>query len=303
MAAFDDKDFGLRKTKTGFFNSIARMFSHGLDRDVYEDLLDRLISADVGYETRQYLCDELERRAKKERVKDGPGAMALMEDIITRLMSDDSRPLGDSRVILLIGVNGVGKTTTRGKLARYYKGLGRKVLLAAADTFRRAAERQLERWRDRAGVDIVTGPDGRDPASVVYRAGQKAARGGYDLVICDTAGRLHNKKNLMAELGKIRRVVNTAFPGADCRTYLVLEAMTGQNAISQAREFSRAAGADGIILTKLDGTARGGSVISIKKLLGAPVKFVGVGEKIGDLMPFDRRAFARELFSGREGEE
>ena len=301
--ASDRQDFALRRTKTGFFNTISRMFSSSpIDDDFYEDLLDQLITADVGYETSQYLCDELERRVKRQRAKSGDEALGLMRDIIGELLTDDKETPPEPLIILLIGVNGVGKTTSRGKLAHLFKTQGKKVLLAAADTFRARAADQLEEWAGRAGVPIVRHDEGADPASVVYRAAAKAKSEGFDILICDTAGRLHNKKNLMAELGKVKRVAANSFPEAGVQTLLVLEAMTGQNAISQAKEFISAAGADGIILTKLDGTAKGGSVISVKKTLGVPVKYVGLGEGIDDLAVFDPTGFADSLISKEEQE-
>lgn len=291
-------DNGLRKTKGGFFNAIAKAFSNSqIEDDFYEDLLDNLVMADVGYETAQYLTDELESRVKKQKVKTGDEALELMKEIITELLQRDNEMDFSKKptVVLVIGVNGVGKTTSIGKLANLYKNQGNRVLLAAGDTFRAAAASQLTEWANRAGVDIVKHGEGADPAAVIFEAVEKAKREGYDIVICDTAGRLHNKKNLMAELSKIRRVVTKADPEAGVETLLVLEAVTGQNAISQAKEFIRAADATGIILTKLDGTAKGGSVISIKKNLGVPVRYIGLGEGIDDLMPFDRKRFADTL--------
>ncbi len=299
-------DSGLRKTKTGFFSSITKaLFGAPIDDDMYEDLLDQLIMADVGYETSQYLCDELERRVKKEKVKTGDGAVQLLKQIITELLSAETEMDYSKKptVVLVIGVNGVGKTTSIGKLAHYYKQQGNKVLLAAGDTFRAAAASQLSEWADRAAVDIVKHGEGADPAAVIFEAVQKATNEGYDIVICDTAGRLHNKKNLMAELGKIRRVVTKANPERGVETLLVLEAVTGQNAISQAKEFIAAADATGIVLTKLDGTAKGGSVISIKRNLGVPVRFIGLGEGMDDLMPFNAVDFADTLISLPSKEE
>lgn len=306
MGILSKLGFGLKKTKGGIFDSITKALSSSqIDDDMYEDLLDQLILADVGYETSQYLVDELERRVKKEKIKTGEEAVVLMKDIITELLTAD-RELDLSTtpaVILIIGVNGVGKTTSIGKLANLYKQQGKKVLLAAADTFRAAAASQLNEWAGRAGVDIVMHDEGADPASVVFDAVTKAKNEKYDIVICDTAGRLHNKKNLMAELSKIRRVVTKADENAAVETFLVLEAVTGQNAISQAKEFISAADATGIVLTKLDGTAKGGSVISIKRNLGVPVRFVGVGEGMDDLMVFDPEEFAETLVSLTESEE
>ncbi len=305
MGLFDKLKNGLKKTKGGIFGSITQAFSGSeIDDDMYEDLLDQLILADVGYETSQYLVDELQARVKRDKVKTGPEALDLMKQIITELLSADTEMDYSTKptVILIIGVNGVGKTTSIGKLANLYKQQGNKVLLAAGDTFRAAAASQLNEWANRAGVDIVMHAEGADPASVVFDAVQKAKNENYDIVICDTAGRLHNKKNLMAELSKIRRVVTKADSEAGVETLLVLEAVTGQNAISQAKEFISAADATGIVLTKLDGTAKGGSVISIKRNLGVPVRFIGVGEGMDDLMIFDPQAFADTLVSLDESE-
>ncbi len=300
MGILNKLGFGLKKTKGGIFDSITKALSNSeIDDDMYEDLLDQLILADVGYETSQYLVDELERRVKKDKIRTGEEAVVVMKDIITELLSADREMDLSTKpaVILVIGVNGVGKTTSIGKLANLYRQQGNKVLLAAADTFRAAAASQLNEWAGRAGVDIVMHEEGADPASVVFDAVSKAKKEGYDIVICDTAGRLHNKKNLMAELSKIRRVITKADSEASVETLLVLEAVTGQNAISQAKEFMSAAEATGIVLTKLDGTAKGGSVISIKRNLGVPVRFVGVGEGMDDLMLFDAKDFAETLVS------
>lgn len=305
MGIFNKLGFGLKKTKGGIFDSITKALSNSMiDDDMYEDLLDQLILADVGYETSRYLVDELEKRVKKEKVKTGEEAVEIMKEIITELLSPDEEMNFSTKpaVILVIGVNGVGKTTSIGKLANLYRQQGKKVLLAAADTFRAAAASQLGEWAVRAGADIVMHGEGADPASVVFDAVTKAKNEEYDIVICDTAGRLHNKKNLMAELSKIRRVITKADSEAAVETLLVLEAVTGQNAISQAKEFMSAADATGIILTKLDGTAKGGSVISIKRNLGVPVRFVGVGEGMDDLMEFNRKDFAQTLVSLTESE-
>ena len=306
MGLFDKLKNGLKKTKGGIFGSITKALSNSeIDDDMYEDLLDQLILADVGYETSQYLVDQLEAKVKRDKITTGAQALETMKQTIVELLSAD-REMDCSKkptVILIIGVNGVGKTTSIGKLANLYKQQGNKVLLAAGDTFRAAAASQLNEWANRAGVDIVMHGEGADPASVIFDAVQKATNENYDIVICDTAGRLHNKKNLMAELSKIRRVVTKANSQAGVETLLVLEAVTGQNAISQAKEFISAADATGIVLTKLDGTAKGGSVISIKRNLGVPVRFIGVGEGMDDLMVFDPQAFADTLVSLEESEE
>ncbi len=305
MGLFEKLGFGLKKTKEGVFNSITKaIISSPLTDELYDDLLEQLILADVGYEVSEYLCEELRREARKQKAKTGEDVVKIFQNIVVDLLSTDKEfdLSGTPAVILIIGVNGVGKTTSIGKLANYYKSQGKKVLLAAGDTFRAAAASQLSQWAERSGVDIVMHDEGADPASVIFEAVEKGKNQGYDIVICDTAGRLHNKKNLMAELGKISRVIRKASDTASVETLLVLEAITGQNAIFQAKEFISAAEATGIILTKLDGTAKGGSVISIKKKLGIPVRFVGVGEGVDDLLLFDPQSFAQTLFSLEDGE-
>ncbi len=305
MGLFEKLGFGLKKTKEGVFNSITKaIISSPLTDELYDDLLEQLILADVGYEVSEYLCEELRKEARKQKAKTGEDVVKIFRDIVVDLLSTDKEfdLSGTPAVILVIGVNGVGKTTSIGKLANYYKSQGKKVLLAAGDTFRAAAASQLNQWADRSGVDIVMHDEGADPASVIFEAVEKGKNQGYDIVICDTAGRLHNKKNLMAELGKISRVIRKASDTASVETLLVLEAITGQNAIFQAKEFIAAAEATGIVLTKLDGTAKGGSVISIKKKLGIPVRFVGVGEGVDDLLLFDPQSFAETLFSLEDGE-
>ena len=305
MGLFEKLGFGLKKTKEGIFNSITKsIISSPLTDELYDDLLEQLILADVGYEVSEYLCEQLRTEARKRKAKTGEDVVKIFQDIVVDLLSTDKEfdLSGDPAVILIIGVNGVGKTTSIGKLANYYSKQGKKVLLAAGDTFRAAAASQLNQWAHRSNVDIVMHDEGADPSSVIFDAVQKGKNEKYDIVICDTAGRLHNKKNLMAELGKISRVIRKASETASVETLLVLEAITGQNAIFQAKEFISAAEATGIILTKLDGTAKGGSVISIKKKLGIPVRFVGVGEGVDDLLLFDAQSFAETLFSLEDGE-
>jgi len=305
MGLFEKLGFGLKKTKEGIFNSITKsIISSPLTDELYDDLLEQLILADVGYEVSEYLCEQLRTEARKRKAKTGEDVVKIFQDIVVDLLSTDKEfdLSGDPAVILIIGVNGVGKTTSIGKLANYYSKQGKKVLLAAGDTFRAAAASQLNQWAQRSNVDIVMHDEGADPSSVIFDAVQKGKNEKYDIVICDTAGRLHNKKNLMAELGKISRVIRKASESASVETLLVLEAITGQNAIFQAKEFISAAEATGIILTKLDGTAKGGSVISIKKKLGIPVRFVGVGEGVDDLLLFDAQSFAETLFSLEDGE-
>ncbi|MEG2929252.1 MAG: signal recognition particle-docking protein FtsY [Oscillospiraceae bacterium] len=300
MGFFEKLGLGLKKTKDGIFDSITKaIIASPVTPAMYDDLFEQLILADVGFDTSDYLCGELKKQAQKQRAQSGEEIVKILQDIIIDLLKAENEfdLSGAPAVILVIGVNGVGKTTSIGKLASLYKKQGKKVLLAAGDTFRAAAASQLNEWAQRSGVDILMREEGADPSSVTFEAVQKAEAEHYDIVICDTAGRLHNKKNLMAELGKITRVIRKASDKVSIETLLVLEAITGQNAIFQAKEFIMAAEATGIILTKLDGTAKGGSVISIKKNLGIPVRFVGVGEGIDDLMEFDATEFASTLFS------
>ena len=293
-------DEGLAKTRKGFFAGILDMMNAGsIDDSFYDDLEDQLILADAGADEADRLVTALRERVRHEHIKNAADAMAALKAIIVEeLKADNEMDLsGHPAVIMVIGVNGVGKTTSIAKLARLYKAQGKSVLLAAGDTFRAAAAEQLGIWADRVGVPMVRHGEGADPAAVVFDAVQSAAAKGVDIVICDTAGRLHTKHNLMAELAKIRRSVEKACPTASVETLLVLDAITGQNAISQASQFVEAAGASGIILTKLDGTAKGGSVISVKQKLGLPVRFVGVGEGMDDLMEFSAEDFAEALFA------
>lgn len=305
MGFFEKLGIGLKKTKEGIFNSITQTIMHSpVTDELYDELFEQLICADVGYDVSEYLCEQLKKEASKRKAKTGDEVILIMREIITDLLKaeKDFDLSGSPAVILVIGVNGVGKTTSIGKLASLYTKQGKKVLLAAGDTFRAAAASQLNEWAKRAGADIVMHAEGSDPSSVIFEAVQKGKNENYDIVICDTAGRLHNKKNLMAELGKISRVITKASDTASVETLLVLEAITGQNAIFQAKEFIAAAQASGIILTKLDGTAKGGSVISINKKLGIPVRFVGVGEGVDDLLEFSAEDFAKTLFSLKDGE-
>ena len=293
-------DEGLAKTRKGFFAGILDMMNAGsIDDSFYDDLEDQLILADAGADEADRLVTALRQRVRSEHIKNAADAMAALKAIIVEeLKADNEMDLsGHPAVIMVIGVNGVGKTTSIAKLARLYKAQGKSVLLAAGDTFRAAAAEQLTIWAERVGVPVIRHGEGADPAAVVFDAVQSAAAKGVDLVICDTAGRLHTKHNLMAELAKIRRSVEKACPTASVETLLVLDAITGQNAISQASQFIEAAGASGIILTKLDGTAKGGSVISVKQKLGLPVRFVGVGEGMDDLMEFSAEDFVEALFA------
>ena len=291
-------EVGLEKTRTGFFQSIVNTLTNSqIDDDLYNDLEEQLILADVGPATAVRLVDELRDQVEADHLKTGEQALKALREIIRKEISptDEMDLTGRPAVILVIGVNGVGKTTTIAKLAYLYKDLGKRVMLAAGDTFRAAASEQLETWADRAGVPLVKAGEGADPAAVIFDAVQSAAARGYDLVIADTAGRLHNKKGLMDELSKITRSVKKASPEASLEVLLVLDAITGQNAISQAEEFCRAAGATGVVLTKLDGTPKGGCAVSVWENLGLPIRFIGVGEKIDDLMPFDAQSFVESL--------
>ena len=275
---------GLEKTRTGFWGSILNTLTGSkIDDDLYDSLEEQLILADVGGEVAIKLVDKLRDRVNEKGLKTGEQAADELRDLIAEEMQPDAEMAldGHPAVILVIGVNGVGKTTSIAKLADYYTRQGRKVMLAAGDTFRAAASEQLEIWADRAGVPLVKAGEGADPAAVIFDA--------------DTAGRLHNKANLMAELSKISRSVKKAAPESSLETLLVLDAITGQNAISQAKEFCKAASATGIILTKLDGTAKGGCVVAVKQRLGLPVRFIGVGEGIDDLIPFTPEGFVEEL--------
>jgi len=286
----------------GFFDKIKKIgifsgFSE-LDDDFYDELEESLVIADMGAETTMEAVEELKDRCKANKIKDVEGARACMREILAEYLTiGDSSVNMDSKpaVVLFIGVNGVGKTTSIGKLAARWKGEGKKVLLCAGDTFRAAAADQLTIWSERAGVDIIKQHEGADPAAVVFDAMSAAKARKADLVLVDTAGRLHNKQNLMNELNKISRVIDRECPESSRETLLVLDATTGQNGLIQAKQFGEAAGITGIVLTKLDGTAKGGIVIAIAKELGVPVKFVGVGEGVNDLQPFDAHAFVEAL--------
>jgi fused signal recognition particle receptor len=273
-----------------------------IDEELLEELLDQLIMSDVGTATATRSCDKLRAEIKRTGETDPKNLVRMIRGVVAEMLAGDcSLKMGTKpSVILVIGVNGAGKTTTIGKLASKLKAEGKSVLLCAADTYRAAAIEQLGVWAERAGVELVRHAEGSDPAAVVYDAIHAGIARGRDVVICDTAGRLHNKKNLMDELAKIGRVITRELPEADIETLLVLDATTGQNALNQARLFKEAAGLTGIILTKLDGTAKGGVVIGIKEELGIPVKFIGVGEAVEDLRPFDAEDFAGALFPDRE---
>ncbi len=305
MPLFGSKKWndGLEKTRTGFFARIINTLTGSeIDDDLYNDLEEQLILADVGPECSIRLVDALRDTVREKGLRTGEQALAALRELVRQEMEPEAGMdlSGRPAVILVIGVNGVGKTTSIAKLANLYS-RDRKVLLAAGDTFRAAAGEQLEHWAQRANVPLVKAGDGADPAAVIFDAVQSAAARGYDIVIADTAGRLHNKKGLMDELGKIARSVKKAAPGASLEVLLVLDAITGQNALSQAQEFCRAAGATGVILTKLDGTPKGGCAVAVRQKLGLPIRFAGVGEGIDDLLPFSAADFAAALLPGREG--
>ena len=300
MGFFDKLKQGLFKTKNAIVDKVDALFKSFIkvDEDLFDELEELLISADIGVNTTEEILDELRDTVKDKRIKDPAEVKRELFDIL-RNMIGEHEPLNLSTkpsVILVIGVNGVGKTTSIGKISAELKRQGKKVVVAAADTFRAAAAEQLNVWTDRAGVDIIKQAAGADPASVVFDAISAVKSRGADVLIVDTAGRLHNKKNLMDELAKIDRVIGRELPGAAKETLLVLDATTGQNAVYQAKEFKGASNITGLVLTKLDGTAKGGIVISIKKELGIPVKFIGVGEQIDDMKPFDAKEFAGALF-------
>ena len=303
MGFFEKLGEGLRKTRDSIFGSIAGLVNAGeITDELYDDLEEQLILADTGADVAMRLVEELRQEVRRKHLKTGADALEALKGIIREMLRADGEMQlsGRPAVVLVIGVNGVGKTTSIAKLAHLYKQQGKRVMLAAGDTFRAAAAEQLCVWAERADVPVVKHNEGADPAAVLFDAVQSAAARGYDMVICDTAGRLHNKKNLMDELSKISRVVHKACGTASVETLLVLDAITGQNAIRQASQFIDAAGATGIVLTKLDGTAKGGAVISIKAKLGLPVRFVGVGEGMDDLMEFDPDAFVDALFLREE---
>lgn len=306
MGLFSKIKEGLKKTRDKMSSSVESMLRSftSIDESLFEELEELLVMGDVGVPTAEHICDTLRKKVKEKGVTDPEAIYGMLRETVAEMLrgGEELQISTKPSVILVIGVNGVGKTTTIGKIASRLKGEGKKVVLGAADTFRAAAVEQLEVWAQRSGAELVKQPEGSDPASVVYDAVAAAKARGADVVICDTAGRLHNKKNLMDELSKIGRVIDRELPDADKEVLLVLDATTGQNAVNQAREFQSAAGITGIVLTKLDGTARGGVVLAIRENLGIPVKFIGVGEKVDDLQPFDADEFAEALFA-RENQE
>lgn len=301
MGFFEKLKSGLSKTRDSLSQQVNNVFSAfvKVDEELFENLEEALIMADIGFETTEYIIEALRERVKQKHITDGELVKQEMQDIISGILTEDSSSIDLSTtpsVILVIGVNGVGKTTSIGKMAAHYKAEGKKVLLAAADTFRAAAIEQLDIWAQRSGCDIIKHQENSDPAAVVFDACTAAKARNVDVLICDTAGRLHNKKNLMAELAKINRVIERELGECSRETLLVLDATTGQNAVSQAKLFSEVAEITGIVLTKLDGTAKGGIVISIAKEQSLPVKFIGVGEGIDDLQEFNAADFARAIF-------
>ena len=302
MGFFEKLKAGLSKTKKALFGGIEDLFKRfrRVDEDLFDELEELLITSDVGVETTEELLDDLREKVKEEKIKEPDEIKKILYAELRSMIGEgDGLHLSTKpSVILVIGVNGVGKTTSIGKMAAELKSQKKKVIVAAADTFRAAAAEQLAVWCERAGVDLIRQGAGADPAAVVYDTIQAAKSRGADVVIVDTAGRLHNKKNLMDELAKINRVIARELPDADRENLLVLDATTGQNAVIQAREFKEAAQITGLILTKLDGTAKGGVILSIRRELDIPVKFVGVGEGIDDMKPFNADEFAEALFGG-----
>lgn len=312
MGFFDKIKEGLSKTKQNMTAQIHSMFDSftGANEEFFEELEETLILADLGVETATRAIEELRAVTKKRGLSGGRELESALGEILTEIINVEEGGEGGvgeegsadklnlkttPSVILVIGVNGVGKTTTIGKLALRYQGMGKRVLLAAGDTFRAAAGEQLDIWAERSGADIVRHEEGSDPASVVYDAIMASKARNVDIILCDTAGRLHNKQNLMNELNKISRVIDRELPGASRETLLVIDATTGQNGLQQAKQFKESAGISGIVLTKLDGTARGGIVFAIANELNVPVRYVGVGEKADDLMPFDAAEFVKAL--------
>ena len=302
MGFFEKLKAGLSKTKKALFGGIEDLFKRfrRVDEELFDELEELLITSDVGVETTEELLDALRDRVKEEKIREPEEIKKILYKELRAMIGEgDGLHLSTKpSVILVIGVNGVGKTTSIGKMAAELKSRKKKVIVAAADTFRAAAAEQLAVWCERAGVDLIRQGAGADPAAVVFDTIQAAKSRGADVVIVDTAGRLHNKKNLMDELAKIDRVIARELPGADRENLLVLDATTGQNAVIQAREFKEAAKITGLVLTKLDGTAKGGVILSIRRELDIPVKFVGVGEGIDDMKPFDADEFAEALFGG-----
>lgn len=296
---------GLKKTRDNIASGIDSVFAgfHSIDEDFYEELEEILIMGDIGVNTTMEIIDNLREQVKEQKIREPEECRGLLIDIIRQQMEVGETAYDFEKqksVVLMIGVNGVGKTTSVGKLSAQLKQDGKKVIMAAADTFRAAAIEQLTEWSNRAGVEIIAQQEGSDPGAVVYDAIQAAKARKADVLICDTAGRLHNKKNLMNELNKINRIIEKEYPDAYKETLIVLDGTTGQNALVQARQFKEVTDISGIVLTKLDGTAKGGIAIAIQAELGIPVKYIGIGEKIEDLQKFDPEAFVNALFSKGE---
>ena len=308
MGFFDKLKQGLGKTKNSIDEKINNVFSvfRKVDEELLEELEEVLVMSDIGMETSMKIIDELRTKIKKEKIQDEEDVKKALKEIMKNILDIADPKLNlDTKpsVILVVGVNGVGKTTSVGKLAGKLKSQGKKVVLAAADTFRAAAGEQLTQWANRAGVELIGGQEGADPASVVYDAIAAAKARNADVLLCDTAGRLHNKKNLMEELRKIYKIIAREYPEAYLETLVVLDGTTGQNALAQARQFNEVANVTGIILTKLDGTAKGGIAVAIQSELSIPVKYIGVGETIDDLQKFDSDEFVNALFNTGNQEE
>lgn len=307
MGLFDRLKSGLGKTRGGFTGKIANLLTgRNIDEDLFDELEEALIEADLGISTSMNLMDTLRDRVKAEKIKESERLREVLVEEIANILNEGQKPLelekGSLKVVLVTGVNGVGKTTTIGKMAARYKAQGYKVLLCAADTFRAAAAEQLSMWAERTGVDIVKHGEGADPGAVVFDGIQAAKSRKADVLLIDTAGRLQNKNNLMAELSKINKIIDRELPGAPKESLLVLDASTGQNAISQAHSFGEIVDLSGIILTKIDGTAKGGIIVGIIDEMRLPVYFVGVGEQVDDLQDFDAASFAAALFNNESAD-
>ena len=302
MGFFQRLKEGLTKTRGGLTARVDELVENtrDIDEDFYDELMDILILADVGMDATMDMIGKLRKQVEQEKIKDANKARQILKDIVAEEMNIPRPPLKWPMVMFVVGVNGVGKTTTIGKMALRFQEIGRSVMLAAADTFRAAADEQLAIWAERAKVPIIRHGEGADPAAVVYDAVQAAKARKTDLLIVDTAGRLHNKKNLMDELSKMRRIIDREYPEANVRCMLVLDATTGQNGIQQAKQFKEAVEIGGIVLTKLDGTAKGGVAIAIRRELNVPVWYIGVGEGIDDLQAFDAKQFTNALFGDDE---
>ena len=299
MGFFEKLKNGLKKTKDILIKPINSLFSssENVDDDFFEELFDLLISADVGVEASETITEKLKERLKERKIKKTEEAKGVFREILYEMIGEDvPLEIRDKTVILVVGVNGVGKTTSIGKIALMLKRQGKKVMLCGADTFRAAAIEQLGIWASRADVPMISQSEGADPAAVVFDACAAAKKQNADVLIVDTAGRLHNKKNLIDELAKIKRVISREFPEANCETLLVLDAVTGQNGLSQAAEFTKVTNVTGIVLTKLDGTAKGGIVLAIRQMSSIPVKLIGVGEGQEDLQPFSGHDFVDAMF-------